>query len=68
LYVGFELPLLRNAQKRHSQKKKGGGEKGTCLPHLAAIWKMYVAFYNVFLQRPLFFVMDPDVFFSLSCF
>jgi hypothetical protein len=43
----FELPLLRNAQKRHKRRKKG-----THLPHLPAIWQIYVAF-NIFSSAPL---------------
>jgi hypothetical protein len=39
-YGVFELPLLRNAQKRHKNKIK----KGTYLPHLVAICQIYVGF------------------------
>jgi hypothetical protein len=30
----FELPLLRNAQKRHLKKSKLNNNKSTHLPHL----------------------------------
>jgi hypothetical protein len=42
----FELPLLRNAQKRHKQKLKKLIKKteGTYLPHLVVICQIYVAF------------------------
>jgi hypothetical protein len=43
-----ELPLLRNAQKRHTKKsqkiKKKSKTKGTYLPHFVAICQMCVAF------------------------
>ena len=46
----FELPLLRNAQKRH---KKNKNKIGTYLPHLVAICQIYVAFNFFSLGRPL---------------
>jgi hypothetical protein len=54
-YGVFELPLLRNAQKRHkifSQKEKKKKE-GAYLPHLVAICQIYVGFNFLFLWRPL---------------
>jgi hypothetical protein len=50
----FELPLLRNAQKRHKRKsqKKLKKRKGTYLPHLVAICQIYVAFNFLFLDAP----------------
>jgi hypothetical protein len=52
LYGVFELPLLRNAQKRHKQISKIK-KKITYLPHLVAICQIYVAFKFLFLRRPL---------------
>jgi hypothetical protein len=47
----FELPLLRNSQKRHkknSKKKK----RGTYLPHLVAICQIYGGFNFFFFGAP----------------
>jgi hypothetical protein len=44
-YGVFELPLLRNAQKRHKKNSKKNIfvlKKGTYLPHLVAICQIYV--------------------------
>jgi hypothetical protein len=51
----FELPLLRNAHKRHTKKShtKKEKKKGTYLPHLVAICQIYVAFNFYFVRRPL---------------
>jgi hypothetical protein len=53
-YGVFELPLLRNAQKRHKTnlkiKKK---KKPTYLPHLVAICQIYGGFNLIFLGHPL---------------
>jgi hypothetical protein len=47
----FELPLLRNAQKRHLKKFKKN--QGTYLPHLAVFWQIYIASNNFSLKHPL---------------
>jgi hypothetical protein len=54
LFCGvFELPLLRNAQKRHKKISQKKGKKSTYLPHLAAICQIYVAFKKEKLRLPL---------------
>jgi hypothetical protein len=50
-YGVFELPLLRNAQKRHKKIKKIKKKEGTYLPHFI-ICQVYVAFNFIFLRRP----------------
>jgi preprotein translocase subunit YajC len=50
-YGVFELPLLRNAQKRHKKKLKKLKKVGTYLPHFI-ICQVYVAFNFIFLRRP----------------
>jgi hypothetical protein len=47
-YGVFELPLLRNAQKRHKKK-----QKGTYLPDLLAICQIYPRFIFFLSERPL---------------
>jgi hypothetical protein len=46
LYGVFELPLLRNTQKRQKNLKNDlkKRKKGTYLPHLVVIGQVYVAF------------------------
>jgi hypothetical protein len=51
-YGVFELPLLRNAQKRHKKKKKKK-KVPSYLLHLVAICQIYIAFNFLFLRRPL---------------
>jgi hypothetical protein len=46
----FDLPLLRNAQKRHKKNLK---KKIRHLPHLVAICRIYVAFNLFFSLAPL---------------
>jgi hypothetical protein len=54
VYGVFELPLLRNAQKRHKKISQNKiKKKGTNLPHLVAICQIYVGFWVSFLWRPL---------------
>jgi hypothetical protein len=50
----FELPLLRNARKRHKKisKIKKKTQKGTYLPDLLAICQIYPRFIFFFLRRP----------------
>jgi hypothetical protein len=47
-YGVFELPLLRNAQKRHKKISKKKKKKGTYLPHLVAICQIHAAFNSLF--------------------
>jgi hypothetical protein len=51
----FELPLLRNAQKRHTNylSKIKKEKEGTMVPYFVAICQTYVAFTYFFLRRPL---------------
>jgi hypothetical protein len=49
----FELPWLRNAQKRHKKKsQKLKTKEGTYLPHLVAICQIYVGFNFFFFGAP----------------
>jgi hypothetical protein len=58
-YGVFELPLLRNAQKRHKKGKIKLYLPGYLL-HLVAICQIYVAFNYFVLKRPLFVVCRPS--------
>jgi hypothetical protein len=51
----FELPLLRNAQKRHKKISKKKNQKGTYLPDLLAICQIYdiPPFHFLFSSAPL---------------
>jgi hypothetical protein len=49
-YGVFELPLLRNAQKRHEKPQKL--KKKKYLPTPFIICQVYVAFHFIFLRRP----------------
>ena len=53
-YGVFELPLLRNAQKRHKKNKikNNKKQKGTYLPDLLAICQIHPRFIFFFLSAP----------------
>jgi hypothetical protein len=57
-YGVFELPLLRNAQKRHKTNLNIKKKKSTYLPHLVAICQIYGGFNFIFLGRPLSGFLD----------
>jgi hypothetical protein len=53
-YSAFELPLLRNAQKRH-KKKKNKKKKGTMVPDLSSARYTSLSFF--FFSAPLVLVL-----------